>query len=221
MRPSPYRSGYQQAIADAVSADEAAKQAGLSEQLFRLRAREGELPTARRIGRDWVYWPADLDAIRDRPDGRTVTGKRIVPANLRYIDPDEDWFGPGGLMTPPMIEIPRMSGAEIAAERLAYGLSQEDLLAAIEDATGEEVPGGVETVAAWEADAALPTVEQTWVIGHLYLLGYSRIVDRLTQAIDILYEMVPDARDDPEAFAAAMDVIHRVQALRSKVGGRS
>jgi len=205
-----------QAIRDAMGQGEFAEALSVAPRTVRLRAQEGILPCARLIGGQYVYWPPDMDAFRERHDGRRAQPS-IVPADLSFRDPDADWFDPTGLMTPPTIEIRRMTGPEIAAERRAYGLDIHGLLAVVEEATGEEVDGGIDTIIAWEAGEAEPTVEQTWAIQHLGDLGQTRIADRLEALISGLSAITPDPYDVPEAFAAAMATINRLLAMRADV----
>lgn len=216
MKPSPFRAGYQQAVRDAMGQAEFARLVNMAERTVRLRAQDGTLPTARLVGKQYVYYPPDAEALRARHDGRR-TRPSIVPSDLSFADPDADWFAPVAIDTPPTIAIPRMTGPEIAAARRAYGLDVHGLLAAIEEATGEEIDGGIDTIIAWETGASEPAVEQTWAIQHLHDLGQTRIADRLEALIAGLSAITPDVHDDPAAFRMAMGVINRLIDLRPAV----
>lgn len=67
-----YREGYRRAVAEALSSAEVADRLGLTRLHVRRLTREMVLPYARQIGRDWVYWPEDVDALQQREDRRTM-----------------------------------------------------------------------------------------------------------------------------------------------------
>lgn len=68
-----YREGYRRAVEDARSTADVAAELGIKDRQVRNLTNELTLPYARRIGRDWVYWPEDVETLRQRPtDGRTT-----------------------------------------------------------------------------------------------------------------------------------------------------
>lgn len=57
---------YRQAIQDAMSGQEVADRLEVTTSRVRQLTRLGGLPLARKIGRDVVYWPADVEVLRQR-----------------------------------------------------------------------------------------------------------------------------------------------------------
>jgi len=68
----PEQKGYRRAVTEALSSAEVATLLGLKPAHVRHLTRTIDLPYARQIGRDWVYWPEDVETLRHREDGRAT-----------------------------------------------------------------------------------------------------------------------------------------------------
>ncbi len=206
-----YRMGYRRAVQDAMSSHDVAEQLDVTREHVSLLSRSSHLPSARQIGRDWVYWPEDVEVLANRPGSRRAVS--MVPQHLAWHS-GRHAFEPRPMLEEPSIEVEAITPEEITALRGEYGLTNEDLDRIVTEMTGESVDRSltVDPIAAgqaswdWERGKTRPTLEQTWALRNLRLAGCVPVRSQVIRA----YEALRNASDVHPRLREAMETVYQV-----------